>query len=133
MKSKYTAPGPTKHKLSVERKRERNEKARLRMARCVPLILSRREELKTRSREEQDLAAARAKAHQATYREKNRSLLRFWEAERRVRLYQSRYGHEAYEAYAEARRRSKARCRLAKAAKEPYSKVTACPIPTESD
>ncbi|KAJ7333349.1 hypothetical protein DFH08DRAFT_814461 [Mycena albidolilacea] len=57
------ATGSTSHELKAQRRAERNEKARLRMAR-------KRAELKSRPLEEQRIAAKRTKAYQATYREK---------------------------------------------------------------
>ncbi|KAJ7863222.1 hypothetical protein B0H13DRAFT_1899736 [Mycena leptocephala] len=62
MKSKY-GPGPSEYELKTQRKAQRNEKARLRMAR-------KRAELKERPLEEQVLAKARTRLHQATYRQK---------------------------------------------------------------
>ncbi|KAJ7086317.1 hypothetical protein C8R43DRAFT_1142433 [Mycena crocata] len=96
MKSKY-ASGPSDYELKAQRKLESNEKARLRMARCVPAPLTlhlhlpdcrsprrKRAELKSRPIEEQLEAAERARVHQATYREKHRNDLRVWEAQRRI-------------------------------------------------
>ncbi|KAJ7311564.1 hypothetical protein DFH08DRAFT_1087906 [Mycena albidolilacea] len=79
------APGLTP--LEIKRT-ERNEKARLRMAR-------KRAELVFRPLEEQKLVAERAKIHQAKYRAKHREELRRGEAERRAALYKARYGPEA--------------------------------------
>ncbi|KAJ6506116.1 hypothetical protein DFH09DRAFT_1101445 [Mycena vulgaris] len=58
-----------------------------------------RAELKARPREEQERAAERSRVYQATYREKNQSDLRIWEAQRRLANYQAKYGPEAYTSY----------------------------------
>ncbi|KAJ7477125.1 hypothetical protein B0H11DRAFT_2234602 [Mycena galericulata] len=103
--------GLTDYEIQMKRKEERREKARLRMARI-------RAELKTRPLHEQELAAARARAYQATYRAKHRENLRLWEAERRIAVYKAKFGHEAYLAYVKARRDRKRRAyykRMAKA------------------
>ncbi|KAJ7713594.1 hypothetical protein B0H14DRAFT_3523334 [Mycena olivaceomarginata] len=71
------ATGSTSHELKAQRRAERNEKARLRMARkCA--------ELKSRPLEEQQIAAERTKAYQATYHEKHRNDLRLGEERRRI-------------------------------------------------
>ncbi|KAJ6493308.1 hypothetical protein C8R45DRAFT_989359 [Mycena sanguinolenta] len=70
MKSKSTADGPTEYgKVLVQRYLDRNEKARLRMAR-------KRAELKNRPPEEQAAAAERQRRYQTTFRERNRNDLR---------------------------------------------------------
>ncbi|KAJ7137327.1 hypothetical protein C8R43DRAFT_955535 [Mycena crocata] len=127
MKSKYTM-GPTEYELKTQREAERREKARLRMAR--------RAELKARPLAEQEQAAARARAYQATYREKNRYDLKIWEAQRRIAyvgilplfvahlilssLYQKRYGPAMTVLYAKARRSRIRQARAKAKAKEAY-------------
>ncbi|KAJ7088011.1 hypothetical protein B0H15DRAFT_949825 [Mycena belliarum] len=101
MKSMYT-PGPTAHELETKRRAERNEKARVRIAR-------KRAELKLKSLEEQHRVADRSRAYQAKYREKNRQRLRTWEALRRLSVYRLKYGEIAYTAYLEARSQREAR------------------------
>ncbi|KAJ7325481.1 hypothetical protein DFH08DRAFT_1085163 [Mycena albidolilacea] len=64
MKSKYATDEPTDYEILVHRHLERNEKARLRMAR-------KRAELKSHSPEEQAAAAERERRYQATYRERS--------------------------------------------------------------
>ncbi|KAJ7842996.1 hypothetical protein B0H14DRAFT_3456516 [Mycena olivaceomarginata] len=71
--------------LKAQKRAERNEKVRLRMAR-------KRAELVLQPLEEQQLAAERSRAYQATYREK---------------LYLARYGAEAHALYLKARRQRK--------------------------
>ncbi|KAJ7152156.1 hypothetical protein C8R43DRAFT_1127238 [Mycena crocata] len=132
MKSKY-ASGPSDYELKAQRKLESNEKARLRMARCVPAPLTlhlhlpdcrsprrKRAELKSRPIEEQLEAAERARVHQATYREKHRNDLRVWEAQRRIALYKARFGPAAYAAYVRKNRERKRLRRAKQAAKEAY-------------
>ncbi|KAJ7468414.1 hypothetical protein B0H11DRAFT_1920998 [Mycena galericulata] len=112
MKSKYVA-GPTNHELYMARQAIRREKARVRMAK-------KRADLKLRPLEEQALAAARARVHQATYRAKNRANLRYWEAQRRIAIYKERYGVEAYKSYAAAKRERRRRAREKRRAKAGY-------------
>ncbi|KAJ7881947.1 hypothetical protein B0H13DRAFT_1891087 [Mycena leptocephala] len=117
MKSKYSS-GPTAYELKVQRHAERNEKARLRMAR-------KRAELKTRPLNEQLEAAERSREYQARYRERNRDARRLCEAQRRAaydhlpcspshanhpadsgrRTYQEKFGTAAYVSYLKAKRR----------------------------
>ncbi|KAJ7797607.1 hypothetical protein B0H14DRAFT_2583571 [Mycena olivaceomarginata] len=115
MKSQYAAT-PTDYELKALRHAERNEKARLRMARQ----LSKRAELKTRSIEEQQEAAERNKLYQARYREKHRQDLRAWEALRRREVYKAKFGPEAYGAWRQAKRDRKRRARAKQRAKEAY-------------
>ncbi|KAJ7169366.1 hypothetical protein C8R43DRAFT_1121239 [Mycena crocata] len=112
MKSKFIT-GPTAHEIQIQRQAEQNEKARLRMAKY-------RAELKCRSWQEQELAAQRARVHQATYREKHRNDLRLWEAARRVELYKKRFGDRAYVLYARNLRAQSRRRRAKREAKEAY-------------
>ncbi|KAJ7493144.1 hypothetical protein B0H11DRAFT_2228472 [Mycena galericulata] len=112
MKSKYVV-GPTDHELFMARQAIRREKARIRMAK-------KRAELKLRPLEEQALAAARARVHQATYRAKNRENLRYWEAQRRISIYKQKYGLEAYKSYAAAKRERRRRARAKRLAKAGY-------------
>ncbi|KAJ7901030.1 hypothetical protein B0H14DRAFT_3422939 [Mycena olivaceomarginata] len=91
------ATGSTSHELKAQRRAERNEKARLRMAR-------KRAELKSRPLEEQQIAAERTKAYQATYHKKHRNDLRLGEERRRIALYKARYGPDTYRLYLKARR-----------------------------
>ncbi|KAJ7087730.1 hypothetical protein C8R43DRAFT_965017 [Mycena crocata] len=112
MKSKYTM-GPTEYELKTQREAERREKARLRMAR--------RAELKARPLAEQEQAAARARAYQATYREKNRYDLKIWEAQRRIAYsLPKRYGPAMTVLYAKARRSRIRQARAKAKAKEAY-------------
>ncbi|KAJ7488155.1 hypothetical protein FB451DRAFT_732861 [Mycena latifolia] len=90
--------GLTASEIQAQRRAERNEKSRLRMAR-------KRAELKTRPWEEQQQAAARSRAHRATYREKNREALKNAEALRRATLHERKFGEAARAAYEEARRK----------------------------
>ncbi|KAJ7860813.1 hypothetical protein B0H14DRAFT_2576385 [Mycena olivaceomarginata] len=120
MKSKYGGDDPTDYEILVQRHLERNEKARLRMAR-------KRAELKSRSPEEQAAAAERERRYQATYRERvsprsirNRDALRRWEARRRLVVYKAKHGPEVYTSYLKARRDRRRRKRAKKLAKEAY-------------
>ncbi|KAJ6549700.1 hypothetical protein B0H19DRAFT_1236984 [Mycena capillaripes] len=94
---------PVDHKMllaSIQRHLERNERARLRMAR-------KRAELKLRPVEEQERAAERSRVYRARYRQRFRhheAVLR-GESERRRKIYIQRYGEEAYKEYAERRER----------------------------
>ncbi|KAJ7343881.1 hypothetical protein DFH08DRAFT_810418 [Mycena albidolilacea] len=113
MKSKYATDEPTDYENLVQRHLERNEKARLRMAR-------KRAELKSRSLEEQAAAAERERRYQATYRERNRNDLRIWEAHRRLAIYKAKHGPELYESYLKAQHNRRRRTRAKRKAKEPY-------------
>ncbi|KAJ7440226.1 hypothetical protein FB451DRAFT_1191679 [Mycena latifolia] len=114
--SKYEKP-LTLYQIETQRRAERNEKSRIRMA-------QKRAELKARPLEEQEEAAERERGYQAKYRERHRRSLRLWESLRRLALYEERYGSEACAEYekamlerkktARARRKAKARAR------EPY-------------
>ncbi|KAJ7093760.1 hypothetical protein C8R44DRAFT_890664 [Mycena epipterygia] len=94
--------GPTEFELRAQRAAVRREKARVRMAR-------KRAELKSRPIEEQMAAAERERGYQATYQERNREDLKIWERQRRIAVYQAKYGQEAYIAYAKAKRDRKRR------------------------
>ncbi|KAJ7933050.1 hypothetical protein B0H13DRAFT_1856649 [Mycena leptocephala] len=97
MKSKYSS-GPTEYELKVQRHAERNEKARLRMAR-------KRAELKTRPLSEQLEAAERSREYQARYCERNRDARQLCEAQRRIATYLTKFGVAAYASYLKAKRR----------------------------
>ncbi|KAJ7823465.1 hypothetical protein B0H13DRAFT_2376040 [Mycena leptocephala] len=97
MKSKYCT-GPTEYEIQAQHKARRNEMARLRMAR-------KRAELKQQPLEEQARAKARARVHQATYRQKNRDHLREWEVKRRKAAYIVKFGEAAYLSYLKAKRK----------------------------
>ncbi|KAJ7780806.1 hypothetical protein DFH07DRAFT_765295 [Mycena maculata] len=90
------------NKWRVQRANHRREQARQRMART-------RAALKLRPKEEQDLAAERARGYQAKSRAKHREDLRLWEAQRRIAVYKRRYGSEAYVQYAQAKHECKRR------------------------
>ncbi|KAJ7618937.1 hypothetical protein DFH06DRAFT_1342504 [Mycena polygramma] len=96
IKSKYCT-GPSEYELQAQRKAAINEKARLRMAR-------KRAALKALPPEDQATAKARARAHQATYRAKNRQYLKEWEAHRRNEAYKAKYGAKALSSYLRAKR-----------------------------
>ncbi|KAF7362838.1 MYND-type domain-containing protein [Mycena venus] len=83
---------------SIQRHLERNERARLRMAR-------KRAELKLRPVEEQERAAERSRVYRARYRQKHHQAVLKGESERRRKIYIQRYGEEAYKEYAERRER----------------------------
>ncbi|KAJ7303680.1 hypothetical protein DFH08DRAFT_825775 [Mycena albidolilacea] len=119
MKSQYSA-GPTDYELKALQHAERNEKARLRMARSNSQQPRKRAELKTRSLEEQQEAAERNKVYQARYREKHRQDLRIWEALRRREVYKAKFGPEAYAAWRQAKRERRRRARAKLRAKEAY-------------
>ncbi|KAJ7772556.1 hypothetical protein DFH07DRAFT_953022 [Mycena maculata] len=78
-KSKKAVPlsSPTPYELRVRREAEHREKSHLRIAKMCA-------ELKTRSAEEQEFYAQRARAYQVRYRERHREDLRIWEAQRRA-------------------------------------------------
>ncbi|KAJ7893751.1 hypothetical protein B0H13DRAFT_2339566 [Mycena leptocephala] len=129
MKSKYTTDEPTAYQISEQRHAERNEKARLRMAR-------KRAELKTRPIEEQVAAAERERAYQITYRERNRDDLAVLEAKRRREYvpsstssslpthepsdYKARHGPTVYLGYLKAKRERKRNARAKKRAQEEH-------------
>ncbi|KAJ7454346.1 hypothetical protein B0H11DRAFT_2245002 [Mycena galericulata] len=95
MKSRYTEPSELE--IKAQRHLERNEKARLRMARA-------RAALKSRPIEEQQAAAARARQHQKTYRERHKADLAAWEALRRVKVYKEKFGIATYASFLRAKR-----------------------------
>ncbi|KAJ7441680.1 hypothetical protein B0H11DRAFT_1932861 [Mycena galericulata] len=115
--TKASTSNPPPMKSNMARQAIRREKARIRMAK-------KRAELKLRPLEEQALAAARARVHQATYRAKNRENLRYWEAQRRISsfgsIYKQKYGLEAYKSYAAAKRERRRRARAKRLAKAGY-------------
>ncbi|KAJ7457542.1 hypothetical protein B0H11DRAFT_1925000 [Mycena galericulata] len=125
MKSRYIS-GPSDLELKAQRHFERNEKARLRMART-------RAALKLRPLEEQQAAAARSREYQKTYRERHRDDLRVWEAMRRVKAYKERFGVAAYAMFLKARRDCKRRKRQKAAAKEAYHDNSSGDAPDGSD
>ncbi|KAJ7172870.1 hypothetical protein C8R43DRAFT_1119703 [Mycena crocata] len=86
-------------------------------------LVKKRQELKSRPIEEQRMAAARARAYQATYRQKHRSELRKWEAQRRMVVYQNRHGLEAAKAYLRAKRERKRQARAKLRAKDGHFDV----------
>ncbi|KAJ7347336.1 hypothetical protein DFH08DRAFT_960676 [Mycena albidolilacea] len=121
--------------LKAQKRAECNEKARLRMAR-------KHAELVLRPAEEQQLAAERSRAYQATYREKfvtpwgynslklsvvdrHRDDLQACEAKRRAALYLKCYGAEAYALYLKAWRQRKCNS----AAKRAGSSFDLCDLP----
>ncbi|KAJ7849477.1 hypothetical protein B0H13DRAFT_2361227 [Mycena leptocephala] len=116
LRSKFRL-SPTNYEIETQHVLERREKARRRMAEYVsshrlPPALTRprkRAELKSRPHEEQAAAAARAREHQATYRERNRNTLRKTAAHRRLKLYWDKFGPAAYEAYEKKCRDAKRR------------------------
>ncbi|KAJ7832598.1 hypothetical protein B0H13DRAFT_1914957 [Mycena leptocephala] len=120
MKSKYCT-GPTQLEIQAQRKARRNEMAHLRMAR-------KRAELKEKPVEEQANAKARARAHQARYRQKNRDHLRAGEARHRNTIYKDRFGVAAYLSYLRARRE---RNRANQMEKEPYHSADKQPTDNE--
>ncbi|KAJ7337480.1 hypothetical protein DFH08DRAFT_812816 [Mycena albidolilacea] len=127
MKSQYTTT-PTDYELKALRHAERNEKARLRMARCVASFspefvftkASKRAEVKNLPLEEQQKVAERNKLYQARYRERHRQDLRIWEALRRREVYKAKFGPEAYAAWRKAKRDRKRRARAKLRGKEAY-------------
>ncbi|KAK6985139.1 hypothetical protein R3P38DRAFT_3230799 [Favolaschia claudopus] len=119
MQSKYRLARETEYQILLQRHLDRNEKARVRMAR-------RRAALKAGPPAEQQAAAEREREYQNEYRIGHRQLLRDLDLARRLNKYRDTYGPEALDAYmegkAERRRNAKAR-RIAEArrlAKEPY-------------
>ncbi|KAJ7123799.1 hypothetical protein C8R43DRAFT_1135850 [Mycena crocata] len=110
MRSSYVSAGPSDYEIKQHREADRREKARVRMAR--------RAELKQRPIAEQELAAQRSRQYQATYRARHREDLRKWEAQRRIELYQKRYGPTIASSYAKASRDRKRRARASKRARE---------------
>ncbi|KAJ7076267.1 hypothetical protein B0H15DRAFT_955791 [Mycena belliarum] len=68
-------------------------------------------ELKETPVEEQQRAVEQAKGYQAKYRAKNRWDLRIWEALRRLKIYEERYGPAACKEYNQARYERKLRAR----------------------
>ncbi|KAJ7939409.1 hypothetical protein B0H13DRAFT_1850705 [Mycena leptocephala] len=117
--------------LRLQREQERRDKARIRMART-------RAELKLRPVAEQEEYATRARAYQATYREKsvsqsvimgvrsqsqafvmrNRKSLKDWEAQRRVDAYIKKFGVADYLAYKKKKDERKRAARDKRRAKE---------------
>ncbi|KAF7335134.1 hypothetical protein MVEN_02264300 [Mycena venus] len=89
---------------SIQRHLERNERARLRMARHFSTS-SKRAELKLRPVEEQERAAERSRVYRARYRERHHQAVLKGESERRRKIYIQRYGEEAYKEYVERRER----------------------------
>ncbi|KAJ7205391.1 hypothetical protein C8J57DRAFT_1481820, partial [Mycena rebaudengoi] len=92
---------PVDHEMllaSLQRHLERNERARLRMAR-------KRAELKLCPVEEQERAAERSRVYRARYRQRHHQAVLRRESERRRKIYIQRYGEEAYREYAERRER----------------------------
>ncbi|KAJ7301782.1 hypothetical protein DFH08DRAFT_943532 [Mycena albidolilacea] len=93
------SPAPVDQKMllaSIQRHLERNERARIRMAR-------KRAELKLRPVEEQERAAERSRVYRARYRQRHHQAVLRGESERRRKIYIQRYGEEAYKEYAERR------------------------------
>ncbi|KAK6969082.1 hypothetical protein R3P38DRAFT_3244086 [Favolaschia claudopus] len=109
MQTIYGRSEPTQHQTRQQRRLERNEKARLRMAR-------KRAELKSRSAEEQRAAIERRKRHQATYRAKHRESLREEESARRVAVYKAKHGPDLFNEFMRIKQaRRSARAKRAKA------------------
>ncbi|KAJ7914818.1 hypothetical protein B0H13DRAFT_1872530 [Mycena leptocephala] len=106
-------PGPTEYEIKAQRLLEWREKARVRMA-------MKRAELRSRPADEQAAAAARAREHQAAYRERHCKELRRWEAQRRLNLYEHRFGPEALIAYATHKHERKRKAKEKRRAKEGY-------------
>ncbi|KAJ7918084.1 hypothetical protein B0H13DRAFT_2321740 [Mycena leptocephala] len=90
--------------------------------------LRKRAELKERPLEEQANAKARARAHQARYRQKNRDYLRLGEAQRRNAVYKVKFGVAAYTSYLRAKLERK---RAKQMEKEPYH--SADELPTDNE
>ncbi|KAJ7886968.1 hypothetical protein B0H13DRAFT_2342604 [Mycena leptocephala] len=67
---------------------------------------------------EQEEYATRARAYQATYREKNRKSLKAWEAQRRVDAYIKKFGVADYLAYKKKKDERKRAARDKRRAKE---------------
>ncbi|KAK7008536.1 hypothetical protein R3P38DRAFT_2791504 [Favolaschia claudopus] len=96
MKSKYTGCTEKQHQKMIKKQLDRNEKARLRMAR-------RRAELKNRSASEQAAASARQRGYQARYRANKRETIRQSQRERRLAAYEAVHGRAALQIYCNSR------------------------------
>ncbi|KAK7020078.1 hypothetical protein R3P38DRAFT_3198681 [Favolaschia claudopus] len=116
MKSKYRLARQTEYQILLQRHLDRNEKARVRMAR-------KRAALKAGPVESQRIAAERERGYQSHYRAGHRELLRDLDLARRMsehRKYEELYGHEALIAYAEGRKERRRNAIARRRAKEPY-------------
>ncbi|KAJ7140435.1 hypothetical protein C8R46DRAFT_1046936 [Mycena filopes] len=116
--------GPTEYQLMLQREHEREMREQVRREKARVRIAMKRAALRCAPQEDQDAAAERERVYQATYRERrvsylveNRSDLAIWEAQRRIDVYVSKHGKDAYLAYARAkrdrRRRAQAKQRAA--------------------
>ncbi|KAK7046223.1 hypothetical protein R3P38DRAFT_3175500 [Favolaschia claudopus] len=114
MKSKYRLARQTEYQVLLQRHLDRNEKARVRMAR-------KRAALKAGPVESQRIAAERERGYQSHYRAGHRELLRDLDLARRMRNYEALYGHEALLAYAEGRKERRRNAIARRRAKEPYT------------
>ncbi|KAJ7791597.1 hypothetical protein B0H14DRAFT_2624840 [Mycena olivaceomarginata] len=104
----------TPHQLKIVKQKDRNEKARLRMAK-------KRAEIKTLAPEIQEAYVQKARAYKAKYRESHRKALALKAEKHRRRIFKEKHGAKALV----EKRMTKIRKRLARDVKaglrEPYS------------
>ncbi|KAK7043454.1 hypothetical protein R3P38DRAFT_3177839 [Favolaschia claudopus] len=113
MKSRFNAAWETEYHILLQRHLDRNEKARLRMAR-------RRAALKTREPDVVVAAAERERQYQARYRSRNRALLRLLDYNRRLNTYESIHGHDALQDYLKGKQERRRNAQAKRRAKEEY-------------
>ncbi|KAJ7799712.1 hypothetical protein B0H14DRAFT_3431461 [Mycena olivaceomarginata] len=99
----------TQHQLKLIKQKERNEKARIRMAK-------KREEIRSLASEQQEEYAAKDRAYKATYRKKNREKLAVDASQRRTQIFVEKNGIAEFH----ARRRARHERRVERAIKLGY-------------
>ncbi|KAJ7024935.1 hypothetical protein C8F04DRAFT_1191980 [Mycena alexandri] len=144
----FKPSAPTEYEQKVQREEERQRRADLRREKARIRMAMKRAALRLRPTPEQEAAAERERAYQATYREKqvpffvsiaptqtqanrHRENLRLWEAQRRVDVYINTYGAEAYRAYTKARRDRRRQAKAKLRAKAGYFDDTAAGTNTD--
>ncbi|KAK6988084.1 hypothetical protein R3P38DRAFT_3229634 [Favolaschia claudopus] len=117
LKSQLTEDNKTEYEILLRQRRDRNEKARLRMAR-------KRAERKSLPTEKHLAALERERQYQALYRASHREKLRQLESDRRIAAV---HGQAALEAYLKRRKLIRSSALAKFRAKEPYHSGDDCP------
>ncbi|KAJ7832592.1 hypothetical protein B0H13DRAFT_1914950 [Mycena leptocephala] len=103
----------TAHQLEVVKHKERNEKARLRMAK-------KRAQIKALAPDEQDIHDEKARAYKATYREKNRRRLAIKAENRRKSILKEKMGPEAYAQWRRYKRQQQLNADIKEGRRDPH-------------
>ncbi|KAK7022482.1 hypothetical protein R3P38DRAFT_3195875 [Favolaschia claudopus] len=113
MSDNWSLAEKTEYKILLQRHLDRNEKARVRMAR-------KRAELKIASSVERKTAVERERQYQADFRFKHRDMLRDVTTARRRIKYRETFGEVAFAAYLKRQQERRKRARAKRLSKEPY-------------